>query len=417
MGKTLTTGDSELTARNFPVDPRAVQLGNIFTPAAPIRDAALFSGRVEVLYRVADAVNQVGMHCILFGERGVGKTSLANIIRLVLGDLTAQELTVAQVNCDTADDYGSLMRKLMGQIAAVQERPRLGFGDSIEQLSTPLGDRLPANPAPNDMLNLLRDISANWLLILDEFDRLVDQHSVALLTDTIKGLSDYAVPATFLLVGAASDVSTLIGEHPSVERCLTQVQMPRMTPDELTAIVDTGLQKVEMAMDETTQWYIPAVSQGYPHYTHLLTLHAARRTLADNREVVTRDDIDAAIDESLAMTERSIRDRYSAAVYSANPAALYAPVLLACAIAQTDDLGYFNAQAVREPLSRIMNRNYNIPAFARHLDAFCEESRGPALLKEGQSRRYQYRFAIPLMRPFVLLRGIADGRISADALR
>ena len=406
-----------MTAQNLPVDPRAVQLGNIFTPAAPIRDAALFSGRVEILYRVADAVNQVGMHCILFGERGVGKTSLANIIRLVLGDLTAQELTVAQVNCDTADDYGSLMRKLMGQIAVLQEWPRLGFGEVIDQHSAPLGNRLPENPSPNDMLNLLGSISANWLLILDEFDRLADQNSIALLTDTIKALSDYAVPATILLVGAATDVGTLIGGHPSVERCLTQVQMPRMTSEELAGIVDTGLQKVGMAMDETDQWYIPAVSQGYPHYTHLLTLHAARRTLSDGREVVTRNDIDAAIEESLIMTERSIRDRYSAAVYSPNPNALYAPVLLACAIAQTDDLGYFNAQAVREPLSRVMNRNYDIPAFVRHLDAFCGDNRGPALLKEGQSRRYQYRFVIPLMRPFILLKGIADGLISADALR
>ncbi len=406
-----------MTARNLPVDPRAVQLGNIFTPAAPIRDTALFSGRVETLIRVADAVNQVGMHCILFGERGVGKTSLANIIRLVLGDLVDQELTVAQANCDTADDYGSLMRKLMSQIAAVQERARLGFGETSDQISTSLGNRLPQNPAPNDILNLLRDIPANWLLILDEFDRLTDQNSIALLTDTIKGLSDYAVPATFLLVGAASDVGALIGEHPSIERCLTQVQMPRMTRDELASIVDTGLQKAGMTMDETSQWYIPAVSQGYPHYTHLLTLHAARRTLGNDREVVDRSDIDGAVAESLAMTERSIRDRYSAAVYSANPAALYAPVLLACAIAQADDLGYFNAQAVREPLSRIMNRNYDIPAFARHLDAFCESSRGPALLKEGQSRRYQYRFVIPLMRPFILLKGIADGLISADDLR
>ena len=406
-----------MTAQKLPVDPRSVQLGNVFTPAAPIRDATLFSGRGDILIRIADAVNQLGMHCILFGERGVGKTSLANIVRLVLAELTMRELAVAQINCDTADDYSSLMRKLMGQIAALQERPRLGFGNSVDQLPTALDSRLPESPAPIDMLNLLRNIPANWLLILDEIDRLVDQHSIALLTDTIKALSDYAVSATFLLVGAASDVGALIGEHPSIERCLTQVRMPRMARDELAGIVSTGLAQVGMRMDESIQWYIPAVSQGYPHYTHLLSLHAARRTLSDDRDVVTRNDLEAAISESLTMTERSTRDRYSAAVYSANPSALYAPVLLACAMAQTDDLGYFNAQAVREPLSRIMNRNYNIPAFARHLDAFCEPGRGPALLKEGQSRRYQYRFAFPLMRPFVLIKGVSDGLISADALR
>ena len=406
-----------MTPQDQPVDPRAIQLGQVFTPSAPIRDAALFSGRGDILIRIADAVNQIGMHCILFGERGVGKTSMANFVRLMLSELATQELTVAQINCDTSDRYGTLMRKLMRQVTMAQRRPQIGFTPADDQTSIALDRHLPANPAPADLLNLLNAVPANRLFILDEIDRLEDRETIALLTDTIKAFSDYAVPATFLLVGVASDVSVLIGEHPSIERCLTQVRMPRMTPDELAKIVKSGLAQVEMRVDDAVRWYIPAVSQGYPHYTHLLSLHAARQALRAGRDCVGRSDIEAAIEESLAMTERSIRDRYSAAVYSPNPAALYAPVLLACAMAQTDDLGYFNTQAVREPLSAIMNRNYNIPAFARHLDAFCKDPRGPALIKEGQRRRFQYRFAIPLMRPFVLLKGIADGLIDAAALQ
>ena len=406
-----------MTGPNQTVDPRAIQLSTVFTPATPIRDATLFSGRSDILIRIADAVNQLGMHCILFGERGVGKTSMANFVRLVLAEMATQDLVIAQINCDTADRYGTLMRKLMSQVATVQNRPQLGFTPANDQSLAALDSRLPENPAPADLLNLLNAVPANWLLILDEIDRLEDHETIALLTDTIKAFSDYAVPATFLLVGAASDVGVLIGEHPSIERCLTQVRMPRMTRDELANIVKSGLSQVEMRIDDAVQWYIPAVSQGYPHYAHLLSLHAARRALSEGRDCVERSDIEAAIGESLEMTERSIRDRYSAAVYSAYPSALYAPVLLACAMAQTDDLGYFNAQAVREPLSRIQNRNYNIPAFARHLDAFCKSNRGPALIKEGQSRRFQYRFAIPLMRPVVLLEGSSGGLIDAAVLQ
>lgn len=406
-----------MTPQDPPVDPRAIQLGQVFTPSAPIRDAALFSGRSDILIRIADAVNQIGMHCILFGERGVGKTSMANFVRLMLSELATEELTVAQINCDTADRYGTLLRKVMRQVTMAQRRPQIGFTPAADQSSIALDRHLPENPAPADLFNLLNAIPANRLFILDEIDRLEDRETIALLTDTIKAFSDYAVPATFLLVGVASDVSVLIGEHPSIERCLTQVRMPRMTPDELAKIVKSGLAQVEMRVDDAVRWYIPAVSQGYPHYTHLLSLHAARQALRAGRDCVGRSDIEAAIGEALAMTERSIRDRYSAAVYSPNPAALYAPVLLACALAQTDDLGYFNTQAVREPLSAIMNRNYNIPAFARHLDAFCKDTRGPALIKEGQRRRFQYRFAIPLMRPFVLLKGINDGLIDAATLQ
>ena len=230
-------------------------------------------------------------------------------------------------------------------------------------------------------------------------------------------LSDYAVSATFLLVGVANSVDNLLGEHRSIERCLTQVHMPRMTRGELTGIVTTGLEQADMSMEQASDWYIPAVSQGYPHYTHLLALQAARHALGGGRDIVMRDDIDAAIDQALTMTERSIQDSYSAAVYSANPSALYQQVLLACALAQTDDLDYFNAQSVRDPLSRITGRAYDIPSFARHLDAFCQDARGPALIREGQTRRYRYRFAVPLLRPFVLLKGIADARIAPDDLR
>ena len=407
-----------MAVRNSPVDPRALQLGSAFTPAAPIRDTTLFSGRSELLIRIADAVNQPGMHCILFGERGVGKTSLANIAPQVLAERTDPGIAVARVNCDTADTYGSLMHKLMGRIVTEMERPRLGFSDAVERRNKSLVNFLPEHPSPDDVLTLLQDFPANRLLILDEFDRLTDENdTIALVADTIKALSDYAAPATFLLVGVADDVGTLIGAHPSIERCLTQIWMPRMTREELAGIVDNGLEPVKMRIDESVAWYIPAVSQGYPHYTHLLALHAARRSLKEGRDVVCQRDIEGAIAEALGMTERSIRDRYSAAVYSPSPSALYAPVLLACALAPADDLGFFNAQAVRAPLSAIMEREYNIPAFARHLDAFCKDNRGPALIKSGERRRYQYRFAVPLMRPFVLLQGIADGRIDAEVLR
>ena len=405
-----------MTANHLPVDPRILRVGTVFTPATPITDADLFSGRHDLLVRIADAVNQRGMHCILFGERGVGKTSLANILAEVVSQATAGEMAVASVNCDSADDYGSLMHKLMQEIITVQELPNLGFGSHSTRIEIPLSDRLPEQPTPNDIRVLMQTFPTNWLLVVDEFDRLVDQNSVRLISDTIKTLSDRAVSTTMVLVGVANNVDDLLSEHRSIERCLTQVRMPRMTHDELATIVDKGLAQVEMRMDESARWYIPTVSQGYPHYTHLLALNAARQALEEKRDVVMRTDIEATIDAAIAPREHSIASGYLRAIYSPHPSALYESVLLACALAETDELNYFNAQAVREPLSRIMGRAYDVPAFARHLDSFCEEARGPVLIKEGQTRSYRYRFALPLMRPFVLIKGIADRRIAAEDL-
>ena len=194
--------------KNLLLDPRLIQLGEVFTPAAPIQDADLFSGRHDLLLRMAHAVSQRGMHCILFGERGVGKTSLSNVLPAAM-KATGGKLAVASVNCDTTDDYRSLMRKLMQEIISEREIRNIGFGDSSTLASSPLSQNLPADPRPNDVLRLLQSINANTLLILDEFDRVTDQNSVRLMSDTIKTLSDRAVPATFVLVGVADNVDGL----------------------------------------------------------------------------------------------------------------------------------------------------------------------------------------------------------------
>ena len=54
------------------------RLSQAFTPHRPIDLPKFLSGRVELLYRAMDAANTEGLHVILFGDRGTGKTSLAS---------------------------------------------------------------------------------------------------------------------------------------------------------------------------------------------------------------------------------------------------------------------------------------------------------------------------------------------------
>lgn len=91
----------------------------------------------------------------------------------------------------------------------------------------------------------------------------------------------------------------------------------------------------------------------------------------------------------------------------------FKPVLLACALANKDDHGFFYANKVTEPLRFITNKpTFDIPQFAFHLKAFCSEARGEILEK----RRKQYRFVNPIMEPYIILRGLADGLIKEPQL-
>jgi hypothetical protein len=69
-------------------------------------------------------------------------------------------------------------------------------------------------------------------------------------------------------------------------------------------------------------------------------------------------------------------------------------------------------------LNAITGKHYEIYGFSQHLDKFSSEvSRGPALEKRGSKRCYRYRFVNPLLRPYAILKGMADGFVTVLMLR
>ena len=115
--------------------------------------------------------------------------------------------------------------------------------------------------------------------------------------------------------------------------------------------------------------------------------------------------VESAIKKALEGAQQTTRNAYHKATMSPRRDNLYADVLLACALARTDDLGYFAAAAIREPLSKLKGKHFDIPSYSRHLNDFCETKRGPILQKIGAKHRFRFRFINPLMQPFVTMRG------------
>ena len=62
----------------------AANAANVLQPRLPITTKELFAGRWDELTTLADAVRQPGLHVAIYGERGVGKTSLANVVRATI---------------------------------------------------------------------------------------------------------------------------------------------------------------------------------------------------------------------------------------------------------------------------------------------------------------------------------------------
>jgi hypothetical protein len=226
---------------------------------------------------------------------------------------------------------------------------------------------------------------------------------------------NHSTDVTLILVGVADSLDNLLAEHESIERALIQIPMPRMSPPELVEIIEKGLKELKMTVDPDAEKRISNLSHGLPHYTHSLALYAAQAAVDRDSMVIKHVDVIEAIKSAIENTQQSIRKSYHDATSSPR-GNLYAEVLLACALAETDELGYFPAVNVRTPMSKIMGKPYDVPAFSRHLNDFCETDRGAVLQRTGFPKRYRFRFENPLMEPFVVMKGISSGKISPEIL-
>lgn len=395
---------------------RDLRLGEVFTPAAPIDRLSLFAGRDTQRRAVSDAILQRGRHAVLFGERGVGKTSLASVLKEFLEE-TGQSVLAPRVNCDDGDDFSAIWRKAFDDLQFIERRRSVGFAPELREIVLSANELLSSQEpiTPHAVRLLLEQLGTQTILvvIIDEFDRVAHRLGTQ-MADTIKMLSDQSVPATLVLVGVGESVSSLITKHESIERALAQVLMPRMSISELQKIVDGGLSEVGMNAVPLARDRIATLSQGLPHYTHLIALAAARHANDAGSDSVELENVSAGIREAVANAQETITTTHHRAVMSARAESLYRHVALACALARTDELGYFTAGSVRRPMAAIMGRPYEIPSFAKHMNEFCGDDRGGILEKIGSRRNYRYRFRNPLLPPYVVMSGITQGLISDD---
>src|SRR4051812_4879516 len=184
-------------------------LGEAFRPAAPTDRHDLFSGRTEQIGELFAAVGQPGQHAVIYGERGVGKTSLANVTAQMIRD---SNVLVARTTCDASDDYGSVWRKALEEVVLTAPARGIGFAPQESQRRASAGVLLSEPVTPNLVRRALARVSKDHQVVVfvDEFDRLGDAAARALFADTVKLLSDQVVGARIVLVGVADDVQELI---------------------------------------------------------------------------------------------------------------------------------------------------------------------------------------------------------------
>ena len=389
------------------------RLSDIFTPTRPVNLPNLLAGRLDTLLRLLEDARTDSQHVLLYGDRGVGKTSIARVLGVLVEQRETRPMAAIFVSCDTSDRFSGMWRKVFQEVPLT--KPALGFEANKEPRIVGGLDEAGALESPRDVRRLIDQLGVHIVVIFDEYDRVQHGPTRRLMTDAIKLFSDNSTGCTVILVGVGQSIEELVTAHQSISRNLDFVHVEPMEPDELAEIIRNGFEKANLHYADGLDIKIAQLSQGYPHYTHLLGLWAGVTAELRESETVTYQDLDQAIRHSLERVDGSIKLEYQQATNSTQPHNLYKEVLLACAMTEKDMMGGFGLASVREPLQKLLKREITPVSYQRHLATFCEATHGPTLVKTGRPKNYRWHFKNPQLIPFVLLQRANDGLIDDGA--
>ncbi len=386
-------------------------VSKVYSPSRPIKEESFFQGRVEQRNRIADAVKEIGQHIIIYGDRGVGKTSFANIVseryRLAINSL---------VTCNQNSTLAGLWKSIFKNIPISVERyKRIGFQppenqeNKIKSITT-LADHINLSTIinideVNSILTTANNINYQFLFIFDEFDQISSKQLITDFSNIIKFCSDHLEKITIMVVGIGKSVTDLIENHQSIERSTIQIFLQRMSDNELKEIVNKANSQLKMTIDSNVLDQIVKYSSGYPHYTHLLGKYATLFSLHRKSLHIDIKDFNMAVNKSIENASESIRSAYEKAVITSKKKSFFPEVLVACALVPTDEHGTFRLIDIKGILESEFGIQKDPQAYQYHIGKLCTDDRGNILEKVDVSGTLsKYKFSNPLFKSFVILK-------------
>ena len=270
------------------------RLRDAFTPAQPVTDRRLFAGRIEVLSHLIEVIENRLAHVVVFGERGIGKTSLMHI----LSDLAREsDYLTLRATCGAGSQFDVLFRTLLREIPLIYHES-VSPTDSGTGADATLASLLPDRSFDSrELADLLSGVtSVRILLMLDEYDRIESETFRLNIAELIKNLSDRAAPVQLVIAGVSSNLHELIGYIPSIRRNVVGVPLPKLTEGEIGQIIRHGEMASGIRFAPEIVGIINDLSQGSPYLVRLVCYHSSLAALSEGRMEVQIDDVRDGLD-------------------------------------------------------------------------------------------------------------------------
>jgi archaellum biogenesis ATPase FlaH len=391
------------------------------SPSTPIQSEEHLYGRDAQIQRIKEALYSPGRTIFIYGDRGVGKTSLAQTVAFAHQSSEHNAIIKA---CSSRTTFGDLILQiadaLKGTMPLAETTAKLGyklpklFGSAElevkhakHKVESPASDAIDINHAVALLAKASEKRQGDTVIVVDEFDQVSTDSERTNFADFIKQIGDQQLGLRFIFCGVAESLEKLLGAHKSCYRYVEGVEVTQLSWDAREAIIDSAADALKVKVGQHPRYRIAAISDGFPHYVHLVgeKLFWAMFRDPHPRLEPNQEHYHEAVNAAVLAIEQYLKAAYDAATMKATSE--YEDVLWAFAdhpelIRSIDSIFESYIDIMRKLEESPMDRN----EFVGHLQTLKSSSCGSILVS---NRRTFYRFRENILRGYVRLRAEDQG--------
>jgi GTPase SAR1 family protein len=396
------------------------KLNTVVSPAQPIHSIEHLFGRENELDRIEKALYAPGRHIFIYGDRGVGKSSLAataanqyqssdseyidipcasdSTLRSIASAIAYQATKTSRIH-SVERSYKRLFDLRYFQHENSEVKTIRNLSDEIQNLT--------------DAVELLREVSQlhseRPIVVLDEFDQIKSQDERNLFSSLVKNIGDKRIPIKFIFTGVAKTLEELLGAHPSAIRQFETIELSKLSWEGRWEILLRAAEKFGINVDRNIYMRVAMVSDGYPFYAHLITEKMLWR-IFDDTDVITeakREHYNEAIRDSIESISAELKRPYETAINQRSDD--YEEVLWSTADSEIlqrflEDM-YSSYQYIMKQIRNKQPLGYE--KYAARIRNLKNESFGQILISENRRGLYSYKEKI--LRGYVRMQAEAHG--------
>ncbi|WP_156370554.1 MULTISPECIES: P-loop NTPase fold protein [unclassified Acidovorax] len=406
---------------------------DVFTPGQlPIHPTNIYANRgaSEKLFTKTLAR---GMVPVVYGEYGVGKTSMAryalrekdeagllvNIESVAdqkldavfarclekLGYTVQTKKTTSATHSNTHEQSAQAGASVGGWANAVVASKRTNSSGSASQKEEQF---VVTSPTDSKIIEVCEE--AGVALLIDELHRATPDFSEE-LAKFIKSYGNANCKKfRIVLLGTASDASKLVSSDPGIDRLIQEVHLTSMTNFESEYVVNEGMKALAITIEQNVIDKLVKTCVGSPSILQYLCLEVAEAAFERTPRKVLATDVQNAVDSFVETKMARLNKAYISAIESTGEIRYRKQILRA--MAECDD-EYVTMEMIKNRVSTYLGKDVPSTSLSGPLRDLKDERYGPVLndveRPEGVDRLNNYTtFKDPALKAFVRLQVLRE---------